>query len=708
MSLDSSIEVFDSSLKKDNHLHQTLSGDSTPDLVSKQSTRIIDHHLKFNQSFKAMENMANIVNSTPQAAITVPNTTYKLKKKVDPNFDVVYNIKCPKCDDFTESNSNETQCVSCPQKLKTSICSYFISLPIEPQLKKIIDDNFEEIVSYHSNMKLATDNNTVRDIHDGEQYQKVSKLYPKSIVLSLVVNTDGARVFNSSNKKSLWPIQIYQNYLRPSKRYIAGNVLVAALFFGEKPNMSQIFLPLLKELKNIEQSGGICFERKQKQFLFIPLITHCVCDLPAKAAVQELNSYIGYKSCGYCHHPGVLCKKNPNDRGTVRYVRRETPDSLRTHDEFIKTYHSINSNIIDGIKSISCLVAAKHFDLVLGFGIDYMHNVLLGVSKRFFHLWFTESNHKFAYYITKKMQEVLNRRIAAIKPILEISRKPGSIFEWRNYKANEIRTLLLYYLNPCLEGLLENRFIKHFQLLSSAIYTLLQESVSLEEICIADKKLNEFVDRFEELYGRDNVTMNLHLCRHMGSAVKNLGPLWAQSAFGFEANNGVLVKSVTAKRDILQQMAWKYNTKLSFKCTEKSNHIIESGGKRNAYLNDYEKKAMELFGIKENIPFIFTFVSLRRTKFTSKRSKPISTIDYFATFADELLGAIEFYFTWQSKIYALFELFKVVSNIDHLLEIESTKECKICEVNKINKKLLYMKIKNKEFVVIQANRYEKT
>lgn len=68
-----------------------------------------------------------------------------------------------------------------------------------------------------------------------------------------------------------------------------------------------------------------------------------------------------------------------------------------------------------------------------------------------------------------------------------------------------------------------------------------KEKVSFQCVEEAHLKLNEFADSFENLYGKNNVTINIHLVRHLADVVKNLGPLWAHSAYGFEANNGIVV-----------------------------------------------------------------------------------------------------------------------------------------------------------------------
>lgn len=77
---------------------------------------------------------------------------------------------------------------------------------------------------------------------------------------------------------------------------------------------------------------------------------------------------------------------------------------------------------------------------------------------------------------------------------------------------------------------------------------LLEKEISHENICTAEIRLNEFVEKFEDFYGKHNVTMNIHLLKHIANSVRNLGPLWAQSAFSFETNNGVIVRANQAKK----------------------------------------------------------------------------------------------------------------------------------------------------------------
>lgn len=241
-------------------------------------------------------------------------------------------------------------------------------------------------------------------------------------------------------------------------------------------------------------------------------------------------------------HPGVSVKQSSKSKPYIRYINRGEEED-RTHESFVKIYKQrLSIAKIKGVKSISCLSAAKGFDMTLSFGIDYMHCFLLGVLNKLSDLWLSPKNHKQQFYIKHKSQDILKKRLLSIKPTSEITRKPRSITERADFKANELRSMLLYYLTFSLTGLLKKCYVDHFQLLSSGTYILLKEKITKEELDIAEQKLIRFSNEFATLYGQHNVTINIHLAKHAGKSVRHLGPLWAQSAFGMEANNGVLKK----------------------------------------------------------------------------------------------------------------------------------------------------------------------
>lgn len=296
--------------------------------------------------------------------------------------------------------------------------------------------------------------------------------------------------------------------------------------------------------------------------------------------------------------------------------------------------------------------------------------------------------------------------------MIEIIRKPKSIFKRGEYKANEYRGLLLYYLRFALSGLLNIKYIKHFHLLSSAVYMLLKENVRREDLDDAQRRLNEYTDLFETLYGQSNVTMNLHLIKHLPMAVSNLGPLWAQSAFGFEANNGVIVKSNTSKKDILHQLAWKYSMRQTIKSIDKCEKFADVliGGKRTMKISPAEMQLLLDAGlcIKNQYPTIYRNFVKGGIRFTCLKSNEVQTIDYFVETEDKLIGAVNFYIISDGDLYAFLNLYENVYTQDQFLEIEATNTQKVIHVSNISKKLLYLKFGIKKYVTTIPNKYEKT
>lgn len=668
--------------------------------------KVVSHFLKHNQSYKSLEGLAKVVNTTPGAHYQIPTTRYRIQKLIDPLLTPEYYIKCKVCKKYSSTTSNKVPCKACSLPLKRADSKYFIYLPFTSQLKQSIIEHFENIISYG---KCFGDNNLlITDVQSANQFQIAKKKYSKSFLLSLTVNTDGVQIYNST-KKSVWPIQVHQNYLPPSIRYHPKNIIVVGLHDG-KPKMRDFFYPFLNELKQINDEGGIKINKNGQLYTFMPLITSCTADLPAKADVQEMIGHNGYFGCGYCLHPGQPIKKDKKSKAVVRFVAKNCP--MRTHNGVLNTYEKLKSTPINGVKAISCMIAACDFDLVNGFSIDYLHCALLGVTRLLMNLWLNSENHAKPFYILKKRQTTLSNRIVSIKPISEITRKPRAVSERKDYKANEFRTLLLFYLRYGLVDLLPQRYIDHFQLFSSAIYTLLEEKISQVNISIAEAKLNQFADKFEELYGKEHVVMNLHLIRHMGNSVRNLGPLWAQSAFTFEMNNGILVKANHATKDFLHNLSWKYLVKSSLK-EETENKIDRNiclGGKVNVRISLDECSQLNEFGLQvtENISTIYTFVSFYNQRITSLKSKVVSTADFFVEFHTGEIGSVKYFIVENNEAYAFVNLYSIKETCDHLLEVQPVGTNKLFNVKEIYKKMLYMQIGKFEIVTHIPNKYEQS
>lgn len=184
---------------------------------------------------------------------------------------------------------------------------------------------------------------------------------------------------------------------------------------------------------------------------------------------------------------------------------------------------------------MSCLLPFDQYDVIRGHPVDYMHGVLLGVVKTLINHWNITANKKEEFFLNKSSRNMLNQRIQSLRLCNFIRRTPRSLEDRKLFKANEYRSMLLYVLPISLKGILQDKYYKHFCLLSSAVYKLLKPKIPVNTLTSIEGDLIKFVAEYEILYGSYRVTMNVHRLLHRVDSVKYSGPLWATSLFSFES-----------------------------------------------------------------------------------------------------------------------------------------------------------------------------
>ncbi|KAL3189159.1 hypothetical protein MRX96_003294 [Rhipicephalus microplus] len=102
----------------------------------------------------------------------------------------------------------------------------------------------------------------------------------------------------------------------------------------------------------------------------------------------------GLFGCPWCYACGE------HHEGGQRYMN-VVADELRTPKGMMRDmkFAIEVGEPVNGLKGPSPLARLKGFDLVLGQTVDYMHCVLLGVTKCFADAWFDSSNNQEAFYI---------------------------------------------------------------------------------------------------------------------------------------------------------------------------------------------------------------------------------------------------------------------------------------------------------------------
>lgn len=643
-----------------------------------------------------------------RTTVELPTTQYKLLKwfKSRCSFRHQNHIFCEICKIFSECSPgkvDEWKCAKCKITLEIKETNYFVYINLEDQLKQILHKHWKKIQDYN----IAIENDDfmeIRDTYSGCLIQE--KLRKNSNILSLMINTDGISL-KKSNKKSAWPVQIICNFLPPQIRYLKENILTVVFSYcEEKPDMKKLFEPFATEMEQLELTGFV-----YKQQVYRAAVTSAVLDLPAKAAFQQTKQYNGYFGCGFCLHRGESINR------AVKYPSSNENTGIREHSSFVAAMMKMCGNETvkiqeNGIIGISPAISFEFFDMVRSFGTDHMHSVCIGLSRNLDELWFNPI-HKHASYISKEKQILLNRRIRSIKPCAFISRSPRS-FDFRKImKASEHRNNLLYFLPVCLKGIIQKKYLDHYNLLSTSVYKLLSTSISSQVLYDVERDLKMFVQKYQELYGKEHMTMNVHLLTHLVFCVQNLGPLWSQSMFSFESNNATFSRYVRGNTDITAQMSTRYmldkSTKKQTICrTSRMNECLSV--KKKIKLSVSEKQTLNANRISylhNQSVEIYCVYQQNHERFTSMNySAAKKTIDYVVELNNNILGKIKFYFKYENLNYMMLEEFEIVEQVNHIKTIKSKNAELICLAETIKKKFIYINFVDKHYVTERPNVFE--
>lgn len=714
--LSSLVDNIDFSL---NQINISLNEDTEhDDEYSNIIKNVMYFYIRHNITLVCLEDAVRLLNSCAglQLPTSKPSIMAMFEKNVRIKTHIIYYVKCVNCKTYEKMlKSEKKNCSKCEAALVRTETNFFVYFPVKNQIIEAIRENWETIQNFHNDVNDDY-TGSISDVQNASYVVSLKKkINTNRNLISLMMNTDGANKFKS-NTLSVWPIQLVLNDLPPQIRYFPKNIIVAGLYYGPtKPDCMEFFFPLVNEMKEL-QSVGISINLGDDTFDFEPVITHCCVDLPAKRMLQCIKQYNGFNACTYCLHPGMAI---PSKNKKLKQIRYPIPTNAvfvyppRTHKNTLKSMRKKKfENTDDGVVGLSCLVSMPNFDLINSFGIDYMHCVVIGVTRKICDLYFDSKNKKKTFYINKKKQGILNERLLSIKPNREVMRLPRSLTQLAKFKASETRSILLFYFPICLIKILPAEYVTHFRRLSSAIYKLLKPTISEVELEEVHRNLTSFVTDFQDYFGLKNMVMNVHLLTHIVESVKCLGPLWSHSAFPFERNNGCLLKFVNGTTDVLDQIASKYGI---WKNIEVPNKKITHNNFMGKAKRLKIKEAEEFISIisDERIKFENTEISaFSRFKkngivYTSLMYKKIRTIDYFVRLQNGDIGTIKYYAYIKGQKCAFIEEYEILETIDHIFEVEPSGIDLYAPVDLITDKYLYMYVEKRHYITIIPNVYEK-
>lgn len=310
-------------------------------------------------------------------------------------------------------------------------------------------------------------------------------------------------------------------------------VFVVGIYNGyNKPNSFEEFLdPFVNELI------GLNYEYTFNNKTIKLKIRAFVCDAPARASITGTKGHNAYYGCGKCTIEGEYIDNR------VAFIGSGIP---RTNDSFRQHLDEDHHNFTTPLEKLN-------IDMIKAFPHDYLHVVLLGVVRKMLRMW--SSGKTFSLLPNKAIKEISKRLefISKTQP-KEFQRKTRKLSELNYYKGTELRTFLLYSGPFVLKDILDKVKYEHFMLLHNAILILCGETFE-KYLDVAQKMLVKFVHDFAIIYGKQNISFNVHSLLHITDDVKLYGKLDSYSAFQFESYMHSIKRLLQKKHQCLSQLS---------------------------------------------------------------------------------------------------------------------------------------------------------
>ena len=211
-------------------------------------------------------------------------------------------------------------------------------------------------------------------------------------------------------------------------------------------------------------------------------------------------------------------------------------------------------------RGISILNELPYVELVSNVPIDSMHAIYLGIMRQLIRHWVGDKGRNNKYYkLSQDQIEFISSTLESLKHVLpyEFNRRCRSLTYWRQWKATEFRHFLLYFGPFILQNVLKSDVYSNFLKLhiSTVILTnptLVKDSVNVEY----SEALNvDFIHSFQTIYGKENVTFNVHALLYLAKDTKIYGSLDQFSAFPFENYLCTIKKLLRKGEKPLQQIS---------------------------------------------------------------------------------------------------------------------------------------------------------
>ena len=345
-------------------------------------------------------------------------------------------------------------------------------------------------------------------------------------------------------------------------RFKRENLLLLGLIPGpsEPPKTIDTYLaPVVNDLLLLWQ--GVQFQHGHSYTLSIRCALLCVaCDLPAGRKTCGFLSYVANLGCSRCYSnfgTGVFGVRNYAGFNRHNWKPRSNDAHRRDVNSTLKCRSRADRERKESELGCrySILLELPYFNPVRMLILDPMHNLYLGTAKHVFHkIWMVQ------FLQDRNALAEVNSRVASITvpSTVHFSRIPSPTNN--SLTAEQWMIWVNYYSIFCMYSILTKEELECWRTFVLASRLLCLQSLSEEDVSLADALLLTFCRRFENLHGPSSVTPNMHMHAHLSECVKDFGPLSSLWLFSFERFNGLLGDLPTNNRLIETQVMQRFVT----------------------------------------------------------------------------------------------------------------------------------------------------
>lgn len=297
------------------------------------------------------------------------------------------------------------------------------------------------------------------------------------------------------------------------------NPFVVGAYSGSKKpyNVQDYFSPFIEELNYLLEHGLAVGNT-----ILNIRINGIIADAPARAFIKQIK---GYFACEKCMEEGDYLSGRISFPDGTAQLRTDESFVLRSNEE-----HHIG---------VSPLLDIYGFGLVSYIPLEYMHLCCLVIMK-FFLLFMVKGtnvpNSCGSTRLSKDQIININHRmnIAVQWLSTDFSRVPRDLNDFNTYKATELRQIMMYTRTFIFLNIVSQPVYNNFMILNILMRFLSCTNTVHSQNVYASMLAKHFLNTYGLVYGRGNVSYNVHSIIHLPQDALKYGVLDNFSAFIFE------------------------------------------------------------------------------------------------------------------------------------------------------------------------------